>query len=219
MIVCDAPQGSSEWFAARAGCITGSMFVEARKRLKSGPCKGDFTTAAKDYAFRTAIERISGDPLDDGFETYAMRRGRELEEDARICHEAEIGCFVDLAGFVMTDDRKFGCSADCLIGEDGGGEYKCFIAPDKLRSIIIDGDWSGIEDQVQGGMWLTGRKWWDMCLYCPALANAGKAFTRKRVHRDDEYIAALEADLVEFEKLVSLNEAELRKPQQQQEAA
>lgn len=42
----------AEWQQVRAGCITGSMFVTARQRLKSGPSKGDYTAAAKDYAFR-----------------------------------------------------------------------------------------------------------------------------------------------------------------------
>lgn len=164
---------------------------------------GDYSEEAKNYAFRLAVERISGEPLDDGFETWQMRRGHELEEDCRIRHEQDIEDLVQLAGFVQTDDGKFGCSADSLIGHDGGAEYKCFIAPDKLRRIVVENDWGDIADQVQGCLWLTGRKWWDMCLYCPPLANAGKDFIRKRVERDDEYIESLEQDLIAFEGLVS----------------
>lgn len=175
-----------------------------------GKDPGDFTDAAKNYAFRLAVERISGDPLDEGFETWSMRRGRELEEDCRILHEQEIKGFVDLAGFITTDDKLFGCSADALIGDTGGGEYKCFVDPVKLRSIILFDDWSDVVDQVQGSLWLTGRKWWDMCLYCPALKNANKHFVRKRVDRDEEYIYALEQDLIAFEKMVSENESKLR---------
>ena len=73
MIIYDHPQGSAEWLASRAGVITASKFVEARKRLKVGPKKGGFTEAAEDYAFRVAVERISGAPLDEGFSTWAMK--------------------------------------------------------------------------------------------------------------------------------------------------
>lgn len=164
---------------------------------------GDWSDKAKDYAFRLACERISGSPLDGfEFETYAMRRGRELEEVCRRRHEQVIGEIVDLAGFVRTSDGRFGCSADSLIGDDGGAEYKCFYAPEKVRPILTASDWGDVMDQVQGCMWLTGRTWWDMCLYFPPLTPVGRDFTRRRIHRDDNYIGRLEAVLVEFDKLV-----------------
>jgi hypothetical protein len=210
MILVECAQGSTEWHSARAGAITASMFSVARKRLKSGPNKGDYSEAAKDYAFKLAIERISGEPLDEGFETWSMRRGHELEEDARIAHECRTGLLVDLAGFVLTDDKKFGASADGLIDHDGGCEYKCFIAPEKLRQIIIGSDLSDVMDQIQGCMWITGREWWHFCLYCPALKSAGKELILKHVKRDDDYINALEQDLIAFEKMVTENEFILR---------
>lgn len=163
---------------------------------------GDYSDASKSYAFRLAVERISGEPLDEGFSTWAMRRGNELEPEARIRHEENLGQFVEQVGFMTTDDKKFGVSVDSLIGDDGGGEYKCFVDPDKLRDIIIYDNWGTIPDQVQGGLWLTGRKWWDMCLYCPALRNAHLDFIRKRVKRDEDYIEQLEMDMVAFEKIV-----------------
>lgn len=174
---------------------------------------GDWSDAAKNYAFRLACERISGTPLDDNtFETFAMRRGRELEEICRKRHEAAIGQIVDLAGFVKTEDGKFGASADSLIGDDGGAEYKCFYAPEKVRPILTAEDWGDIQDQVQGCMWLTGRKWWDMCLYFPALASIGRDFTRRRILRDENYIEDMEADLVAFDRLVCEWENTLRDP-------
>lgn len=203
MLLHEVDQGTPEWHQARAGVITASMFSEVRKRLKTGPSKGDHSAAAKNYAFRLACERIAGAPLDDDtFETYSMRRGREMEEECRRRHEAEIGQIVDLAGFVTTEDRKFGCSADSLIDRDGGAEYKCFYAPDKVRPILAEDDWGDILDQVQGCMWVTGRKWWDMCLLFPALDCIGRGFTRKRIARDEEYIDSLESDLLLFDGLV-----------------
>lgn len=210
MLIIECDQGSPEWHAARAGVITASMFVVARERLKSGKNAGQFTAKARDYAFRLAIERISGIPLDEGVETWQMKRGHELEPAARMEHELQTGLMVQRAGFVVTEDRLFGASADGLIGEDGGSEYKCLVSPEKLRGVLIDDDFSDYVDQVQGCMWLTGRKWWDFCLYCPALEPIGKQLWRRRVERDDNYIETMEVELLEFAALVAENEKTLR---------
>ena len=212
MILISCDQGSEDWHEARAGVITASMFRVARSKLKSGKNSGQFTEAAKDYAFRLAIERISGKPLDEGFETWQMKRGHELEPAARMAHEIQTGLSIMRAGFVLTDDRLFGASADGLIDDDGGSEYKCLVSPEKLRDILIDGDFSDYLDQVQGCMYVTDRKYWEFCLYCPALEPIGKELWRRRVERDDNYIEAMEADLVEFAALVKQNERVLRLP-------
>ena len=210
MIIYDHPQGSAEWLASRAGVITASKFVEARERLKVGPKKGGFTEAAEDYAFRVAVERISGAPLDEGFSTWAMKRGNELEPEARAWVEVKLGIFVDVAGFVTTDDEKFGASADGFIDKDGGLEIKCLVDPGRIRNVILSDDISEFMDQSQGGMWLTGRKWWQFALFCPALEKVGLQLYTKRVDRDDNYINEMELDLLEFERVVSKYEQTLR---------
>ena len=210
MIIYDHPQGSAEWLASRAGVITASKFVEARKRLKSGPKKGGFTEAAEDYAFRVAVERISGAPLDEGFSTWAMKRGNELEPEARAWVEVKLGIFVDTAGFVTTDDKKFGASADGFIDKDGGLEIKCLVDPGRIRNVILSDDISEFMDQIQGGMWITGRKWWQFALFCPALEKVGLQLYTKRVDRDENYINEMELDLLEFERVVSKYEQTLR---------
>lgn len=183
---------------------------EGIERALRGEDVGDYSSAALDYAFRLAVERISGTPLDEGFETWAMKRGHELEPKAREEHEIAIGVIVEPAGFVTTDDGKFGASADGFIGQDGGAEYKCLVSPERLRNVILSGDLSEFTDQMQGGMWITGRKWWDFGLYCPALEPIGRQFTHYRIERDDNYIEQLEADLIAFERLVTENEQALR---------
>lgn len=203
--------GRSEGEArAAAGYKSAPSSAIVQKALAGEPV-GDWSNATKNYAFRLACERIAGGSLDDErFETYAMRRGRELEEACRRKHEESIGLIVDLAGFVRTEDGKFGASADSLVDPDGGAEYKCFYAPEKVRPILVEDDWGDVADQVQGCLWITGRKWWDMCLYFPALESIGKAFTRRRVLRDDNYIERLESDLMDFERLVTDWETRLR---------
>lgn len=179
-------------------------------RALNGEKVGDWSDAAKDYAFRLAIERISGASLDEGFETWAMRRGHELEPEARMEHEMQTGLIVHTAGFVKTDDGLFGASADGLIDPDGGSEYKCFVAPDRLRAIYMDNDFSEIADQAQGCMWITGRNWWHICLYCPALKPVEKQLWWREFKRDDDFIEKMERDLWEFSQLVEQYEQQLR---------
>ncbi len=162
----------------------------------------DFSENAKNYAFRLAVERISGIPLDDGFETWAMKRGHELEPMARNEHEIQLGVSVALSGFVTTDDSVFGASADGFIGDDGGCEYKCLVSPESIRKVLLKGDIGDYIDQIQGCMWITGRKYWHFAMYCPALEAAGKQLFWKHVDRDDDYIEDMEIDLLEFSKLV-----------------
>lgn len=196
--------------AAKVGYKTKPRLTETVQRAIDGLPVGDFSEAAKNYAFRLAIERISSEPLDEGFETWAMKRGHELEPMARAAHEQHADLLVEPCGFVTTIDSAFGASADGLIATDGGAEYKCLIDPLRLRTSLIDNDISEFMDQVQGGMWITGRTWWDFCIYCPALASIGRDFTRWRVPRDDDYINTMETELLEFKQLVDSNEAALR---------
>lgn len=180
------------------------------KALRGEPV-GDYSDEAKSYAFRLAIERISGEPLDEGFETYAMRRGHELEPYARAELEVQTGLMVQRAGFVLTDDGAFGASADGLIGDDDGVELKCFIDPLRLRRFHIDNDASEVFEQAQGCMWITGRKWWHIGLYCPALAPVGKQLWWKRFERDEEFIEKMRADLLAFRSVVDAYEQNLKR--------
>lgn len=203
--------GTSEAEARTAAGYKVAPRADAVTRALAGEPVGDFSAAAKDYAFRLAVERISGQPLDEGFETFAMRRGHELEPAARAAHEIEAGVVVTRCGFVLTDDRVFGASADGLIGVDGGSEYKCLIDPARLRSVLVDGDLSEFMDQVQGCLWLTGRKWWHFALYCPALDPIDLGLWWREIRRDEAYIDAMERDLVEFKDLVDSVEHQLRR--------
>lgn len=201
MIVFNVEQGTPEWHASRAGKITASMFSEVRKRLKSGPRKGQCTDAADKYAFRLAVERITGRVAgSDQFETFAMKRGKELEGEARLLHEEARNVLIQHCGFACTDDELYGASADGLINDDGTAEYKCFMDPTKLKDIWLDGGVGGAMDQVQGQLWITGRQYCDFCLYFPDLET--DPLTIRKVHRDDAYIEALVADLKEFNDVV-----------------
>jgi hypothetical protein len=187
------------------------------RRAIEGERIGDYSNAAKDYAFRLAIERICGEPLqDERYETYAMRRGHDQEPDARSLHAINTGYRIKQTGLVRTTDGRFGASADGLIlaadnagkiTTDGGAEYKCFTSPEKLRRILIDGDIEPELDQIYGCMWLTGYRWWQFCLYSENLVPAERELTIITVERDDAYVERLEADLVVFDRYVEATKA------------
>lgn len=203
--------GATEKEAMLAAGYKAVPRAEVVAKALAGEPVGDWSDKAKNYAFRVAVERISGEPLDEGFETWAMSRGHELEPDARFEHEAQSGLVVQRAGFVLTEDRLFGCSADGFIGDDEGAEYKCLVSPERLRQVWIDNDISEFIDQVQGCLWITGRKRWHFGVYCPALEPIGKQLYMRVVERDDDYIEAMETDLLRFAALVDEFEAALRK--------
>lgn len=203
--------GESDVAAAEtAGYKSKPKRTETMERAIMGLPIGDHSEAAKNYAFRLAVERISGLPLDEGFSTWQMRRGNDLEPAARRRHEEEAGVIVERVGFITTMDGVFGASADGLIGEDKGSEYKCLVSPDGLREVLLNNDISEFIDQVQGCMWITGRKAWHFGLYCPALSPVGADFTWREVARDDDYIEALEQDLLQFRALANQYHSKLK---------
>jgi hypothetical protein len=190
-------------------------------RAVAGEKVGRFSDAALDYAFQKAIERICRVPLDENYQTWQMKRGQKLEPHARAAHEDVLerrrkpgasleDSMVLPAGFMTTEDGVFGCSVDGLIGTVGGAEYKCLASAKRLRKVILDGDISDFLDQIHGCMWISGRDWWHFGLYVPALKPVGLEFQMVEVQRDDEYIDALEADLLEFSVEVNRYEDRLR---------
>jgi exodeoxyribonuclease (lambda-induced) len=196
-------QGTPEWLEARRGAITGSRFRDARDRT----AKGVMTAKATLYAQDVARERCGGRAMDT-FANAAMRFGTEQEPMARQAYEAKTGCFVDEAGFITTDDGKFGVSVDGLVDDDGIIEIKTMVSSATLFTAKVGGDHSEYIDQINGAMWLLGRKWCDLVLWAPDLPKGQIKIVR--IKRDDNAIEALEADLIAFERVVSKYEAELR---------
>ncbi|MBX9505209.1 recombinase, partial [Pseudomonas aeruginosa] len=56
----------------------------------------------------------------------------------------------------------------------------------------------------------TGRKFWHVGMYCPALEPVGRQLWWREFKRDDDYIEELESDLWSFKLLVDEYEAKLR---------
>jgi hypothetical protein len=195
MITFDtAPQGSEAWLEIRRGVITGSKARDARDRLKGG----QLSAKAILYAQDVARERCGG-RAESVFVNSAMRMGSEQEPLARMAYEAQTGEMVEEAGFAYTDDRKFGCSVDGLVGTDGLIEIKTLVGSSSLFRAVVEGDHSDYTDQINFEMWLLGRQWCDLCLWAPDLP---RQLTVRRIVRDDDAIEKLEADMLAFDKMV-----------------
>lgn len=198
-------QGTEGWLQARKGVITGSRFRDARDRLKSG----ELSAKAKLYAQDVARERLGGKAA-DVYVNAAMRFGTEQEPLARAAYMAATGLVAEEVGFISTDDYKFGVSPDSLVGDDGVLEIKTIVSSDTLFTAVVERDISQYIDQCTGYLWLLGRKWVDLVLWCPDLADAGGALSVCRIYRDEDAIEKLEADLLAFERQVSKNFAALK---------
>ncbi len=206
MIFINCEQGTEEWHKARCGVITASKFRDAVELT----AKGKPTAKSTLYGAQVALERISGMPCDEVFNSWQMRRGTELEPMARMEYEARTGNLATESGVVLTDDRMFGYSTDGELNEDGIIEIKCLASAIGVLEMWRDRDLSEYMHQIQGGMWVTGRKYCDFVMYAPQLAPVGKQLFLQRIERDDNFIDAMVEQLVAFSRTVSENEAILR---------
>lgn len=198
-----APQGSDEWLAVRRGRITGSQFKVTRDRLKNG----EYTSKAKLYAMDTARERCGGKAA-DVYVNSAMRFGTAQEPLARVAYEDATGHLVEEVGFAYTEDGKFGVSVDGLVNSDGIVEIKTMVSSDTLFTAVVEGNHSEYIDQINGAMWLLGRKWCDLILWAPDLP--AQQLSVVRIERDEAAIEALVDDLLKFDRLVCEYESRLR---------
>lgn len=192
-------QGTPEWFAARCGRATASRFSDVLAAIKVGEA-----AARRNYKAQLVCERMTGVPA-EAFESAAMKWGTEQEPFARMAYEAKTGEIVEETGFIAHPEMMAGASPDGLIGTDGGFECKC---PNTATHIdtLLKGMPAEHLPQVQGCMWITGRKWWDFVSYDPRLPERLQLYVQ-RVERDNDYIATLEVSvsrfLIEVDELVS----------------
>lgn len=183
-------QGSGEWKMARLGIPTASQF----DRIVS-PKTGKLLAGRAAYMAELLAERAMGCPLDDlAAMSPWVQRGEEMEPEAVKSYEFEAGVSSVAVGFILTDDEAAGCSPDRLVGTDGGAELKCPAAKTHTGYILNPSDLAAeYHGQVQGCLWVTGRKWWDLMSYNPFLPPV-----RLRILPDAEYQAALGAGLATF---------------------
>lgn len=208
-------QGTPEWLAARAGCITASNFstaISVLTRTSGDKRAGDPTDAADKYAGTVAIERISKKPYGEPPKAWVLDRGHALEQVARVNYESRSGFIAEEAGVCKTDDDWFGYSTDGLVDDDGLIEIKCPVDANKISAMFKTGDVSEYIHQIQGGLWITGRQWCDFIMFVPDLEPVDNDLYIKRIYRDDDFIDELERQLLKFRATVQMRESMFRMP-------
>ena len=182
MKIYDVEQGSEEWFAIKAGHLSAHNFHKILSPT------GKPSTQVEKYLYQVAGEAVLG-YQEEGYTNQWMTRGLELEAEARELYKFLTGNEVRQVGFVELNDF-IGCSPDGLIGDDGGLEIKCPALATHVKYLLDNKIPTEYIPQVQGNMYVTGRKWWAFMSYYPGLEPL-----LLRVERDEEYINKLEESL------------------------
>ena len=183
MILHDVQQGTPEWHALRAGIPTSSHFSEI---LTAG---GKPSRSADKLIGRCLFFWATGEPT-SGASSSFMERGLDLEQEAIGWYEITRQVDVERVGFITTGfTAGAGCSPDGLVGMDGGLEVKCPSAEVfMLASVNPDAYAATHKQQIQGNLWITKRKWWDLLVFNP---HPKLDPVVVRVQRDVEYIELL----------------------------
>lgn len=178
-------QGSPEWKAIKAGKLSGSRFgkVMALNKRTGKPNK-----ARLDLIADLIRERQTG-VLTHVEPNECMAHGTRCEPMACAMYEFTCDVTVEHAAWIPHPDLNYvGFSPDGLIGEDGLLEIKCpFSEPRHTRTIDSGKCPEDYYAQVQGGMWVTGRRWCDFASFWEPTHELCVV----RVKRDDEYINRL----------------------------
>lgn len=182
-------QRTVEWFQARLGKATASKFNDIMK--------GSRLAGWKNYRADLTSERLTGLPANDGYTSGPMQWGIDNEPLARLMYELVSGNEVEECGFFQHATLEAGASPDGLIGTDGILEIKCPNTATHIETLRRRQIPSQYFAQVQGQMWMTGRKWADFVSFDPRLpANARIIIIR--VERDEAYIKQLEQTVGSF---------------------
>lgn len=160
MIVHQCEQGSPEWFELRRGVPTASQF----HRILTG--KGKLSAGADQYICELIADKMRLGPPLVTYRSGPMRDGQATEAEARSWYEMEVDLDVQRVGFVTTDDGRFGCSPDSLVGDHGGLELKCPTG--KVHAgYVLAGEHvpRQYRPQVHGALAVTDRQFWDFLSY------------------------------------------------------
>jgi len=189
-------QGTEEWKQLRAGVITASR----ASRLVTS--KGERSKAGfDDLVAELTAETITGE-LTDFHVNDAMKRGTELEPDARSAFTLFNDCEVQQVGFIKIKDRPIGCSPDGIIvnGKNTKDllEIKCPLPKTQIK--YLDGAHvvpTSYIAQCQFQLYVTGSEIVHFFSYNPSM----KPFYVE-VKRDDKFQKLLHEHLLEAEEAI-----------------
>lgn len=187
-IIKDIQQRSDEWFKLKKGRVSAS---HAKDILSMTGATG----SQKNYMLTLAGEILGGKK--DNFESHDMKRGTELEAEAREQYEWKSGNKVEEVALIFKDNKKrILCSPDGLIIDNKTGyEVKCPKMHTHVEYLLKKRVPPVYFPQVQSSMYVTGFDKWVFMSYYPGLDPL--IIT---VERDNEWIDKFHDELQSFLK-------------------
>ena len=194
-----------QWREKRLGMLTGSEFgkLVVRSKDRKGYVLSTGEVATR-LIYRTAWERLlKAGNISNGLgrlnvNSASLEHGEEYEGEAILLYMDRTGREVDYRQKFIEYDSFIGGTPDGYVGEEGLIEVKCpWDGGNHIRGILT-GEVYNPEYiyQMQGYMWMTGRKWCDFVTYDPDLCEALQ-LNVIRVERNETIICGIRSVLEE----------------------
>tara|TARA_R110000868_G_scaffold32402_4_gene117887 strand:- start:3817 stop:4476 length:660 start_codon:yes stop_codon:yes gene_type:complete len=195
IILCE--QGSDEWLEHRKGVATASNFSSIIT-----PATSKESSTLPKYAKKLALELLYEKTTESSFKSAAMQAGNDFEGLARQMYQEKAWNIVKTTlpdeageekpiGMFKSDCGNFGYSPDGLVDDDGLIEIKNLEAEAHSNILLNPVLPSDHKCQVQGGLWISGRKWLDFVAFNRFCKIPEKQLVIIRVERDEVFIAEL----------------------------
>lgn len=198
MIIHDIPQRSPEWYAVRAGKVTGSCAKAIIAVRKKGPA-GELAIR-RDLRQKLVVERLTGRAVEESdYKGKDVQHGIECEPEALSAYEAATGTIVTRVGFIEHDTLQAGCSPDgCVNDWEGSLELKCPASSTHMEYRLADEIPEEYCGQLLHTLWITGAQWADFCSYDPRFQDPKLRLFRKRMVRNADILMAYELAVRNF---------------------
>jgi predicted phage-related endonuclease len=193
--IIDAEQRSEMWLAARAGRVTASKAAAVLAKIKSGEA-----AARRDYRCQLVVERLTGQPAEDGYTNKEIQRGIDLEPAAIGEWEVNSGLIARRTGFLQMNELMAGCSLDADVNNfQGIVEVKCPKTATHLEYLKARRLPTEYVPQCTHQMWVTGAEWLDFVSYDDRLPE-GLQYFCVRVYREEfkKEFETYEPELLKF---------------------
>jgi putative phage-type endonuclease len=184
-------QGSEEWLQARVGLVTASRIADVIAKTKTGP-----SMSRQGYLGELVAERLTGQSAEGGFMNDDMRRGLELEPEARMAYEIRTGRIVEEVGLVLHPTMRAGASPDGLV-DDGLLEIKCPRTHVHIEYLLAGKPPAKYLPQMAWQCVCAGRAWCDFVSFDPKMPEHLRLFV-VRYTPDAGYLRELEAEVEAF---------------------
>ena len=192
-------QRTNEWDQVRLGKVTASRFkdVITSPRSKEARDRGDLSTTAQTYLCQKVAEVLSGRAVK--ISTKATQWGIDCEPLAIEAYQERQRHKVVEVGFIEHPTIEgVGGSPDGLVNAEGLIEVKCpYASQVHVNTYLTNTMPAEHRAQVQGLLWITGRRWCDFVSFDPRL-NSEVGLHVKRIPRDEPFIALLAAAVQRF---------------------